>query len=165
MYTCCIQSFKILASFCSWAGWFESYPVENPRSHIFAWCGSYRNWAVIGWVRFESWAETYILAPRRWVLQEELESVQKRAARFVTGNYSYETGSMTGILETVKMGVWNAIECWFLQRLVLGIRSSVGTLALPLRPLYSNISLLSFLLFLRDSHFNCPRMSAILPVS
>ena len=32
------------------------------------------------------------------VLQEELESVQKRAARFVTGNYDYETGSMTGIL-------------------------------------------------------------------
>ena len=32
------------------------------------------------------------------------------------------------------MGVWNAIECWFLQRLVLGIRSSVGTLALPLSP-------------------------------
>ena len=24
------------------------------------------------------------------------------------------------------MGVWNAIECWFLQHLVLGIRSSVG---------------------------------------
>ena len=32
------------------------------------------------------------------VLQEELESVQKRAARFVTGNYNYETGSMTCIL-------------------------------------------------------------------
>ena len=32
------------------------------------------------------------------VLQEELESVQKRAARFVTGNYNNETGSMTGIL-------------------------------------------------------------------
>ena len=32
------------------------------------------------------------------VLQEELESVQKRVARFVTGNYNYETGSMTGIL-------------------------------------------------------------------
>ena len=31
-------------------------------------------------------------------LQEELESVQKRAARFVIGNYNYETGSMTGIL-------------------------------------------------------------------
>ena len=47
----------------------------------------------------------------------------------------------------------------------LGIRSSVGTLALPLRPLYSNINLLSFLLFLRDSNFNCPRMPVILPVS
>ena len=32
------------------------------------------------------------------VLQEELESMQKRAARFVTGSYNYETGSMTGIL-------------------------------------------------------------------
>ena len=28
----------------------------------------------------------------------ELEKVQKRAARFVTGNYNYETGSITGIL-------------------------------------------------------------------
>ena len=46
-----------------------------------------------------------------------------------------------------------------------GIRSSVGTLALPLRPLYSNISLLSFLLFLKDSHFYCPRMPVILPVT
>ena len=36
------------------------------------------------------------------VLQEELESVQKRAARFVTGNYNYETGSMTGILGQLK---------------------------------------------------------------
>ena len=32
------------------------------------------------------------------VLQEVLESVQKGAARFVTGNYNYETGSMSGIL-------------------------------------------------------------------
>ena len=32
------------------------------------------------------------------VLKEELESVQKSAARFVTGNYNYETGCMTGIL-------------------------------------------------------------------
>ena len=35
-------------------------------------------------------------------LQEELESVQKRAARFVTGNYNYETESMTGILGQLK---------------------------------------------------------------
>ena len=31
MYTCYIQSFKILSSFCSWAGWFESYLFENPE--------------------------------------------------------------------------------------------------------------------------------------
>ena len=29
---------------------------------------------------------------------KELEKVQNRAARFVTGNYVFETGSMTGIL-------------------------------------------------------------------
>ena len=38
------------------------------------------------------------LGPPGVVLQEELESVQRRAARIVTGNYNYETGSMTGIL-------------------------------------------------------------------
>ena len=42
--------------------------------------------------------------PAGVVLQEELESVQKRAARFVTGNYNYKTGSMTGILGQLKWG-------------------------------------------------------------
>ena len=41
------------------------------------------------------------------VRQEELESVQKRAARFVTGNYDYETGSMTGILGQLK---WESLK-------------------------------------------------------
>ena len=41
------------------------------------------------------------------VLQEELESLQKRAARFVTGNYNYETGSMTGILGQLK---WESLK-------------------------------------------------------
>ena len=41
------------------------------------------------------------------VLQEELESVQKRAARFVTGNYNYETGRMTGILGQLK---WESLK-------------------------------------------------------
>ena len=35
-------------------------------------------------------------------LQNELEKVQNRAARFVTGNYNFETGCMTGILEHLK---------------------------------------------------------------
>ena len=41
------------------------------------------------------------------VLQEELESVQKRAARFATGNYNYETGSMNGILVQLK---WESLK-------------------------------------------------------
>ena len=43
------------------------------------------------------------------VLQEELESMQKRAARFVTGNYNYETGSMTGILVQLKWESWASV--------------------------------------------------------
>ena len=37
-------------------------------------------------------------------LQNEFEKVQSGAARFVTGNYNFETGSMTGILEHLKCG-------------------------------------------------------------
>ena len=40
--------------------------------------------------------------PQCVVLQQEIEKVQNRAARFVTSNYSFETGSMTGILENLK---------------------------------------------------------------
>ena len=40
-------------------------------------------------------------------LNDELENVQKRAARFVTRNYSYETGSMTDILEQLK---WETLQ-------------------------------------------------------
>ena len=43
------------------------------------------------------------------------------------------------------MGTWNAEEWWFLQCLTGGIRSFVGILALPFRPLYTNMSLLSLL--------------------
>ena len=38
-------------------------------------------------------------------LQEELKKVQNRAARFVTRNYVYETGSMTGILGQLYKGL------------------------------------------------------------
>ena len=41
------------------------------------------------------------------VLQKELESLQKRAARFVTSNHNYETGSMTGILGQLK---WESLK-------------------------------------------------------
>ena len=38
------------------------------------------------------------------LLQDELEKVQKREAGYVTGNYTYENGSMSGILEQLKWG-------------------------------------------------------------
>ena len=40
-------------------------------------------------------------------LNDELENVQRRAARFETRKYSYETGSMTGILEELK---WETLQ-------------------------------------------------------
>ena len=40
-------------------------------------------------------------------LKKELEKVQNRAARFVTRNYDYETGSMTGILGQLK---WESLK-------------------------------------------------------
>ena len=45
--------------------------------------------------------------PQSTLLQEELEKVQKKAARFVIGNYIYETGSMTDILEQLK---WESLK-------------------------------------------------------
>ena len=48
-----------------------------------------------------------VWGPTGVVLEEELESVQKRTARFVTGNYKYETGSMTGILGQLK---WESLK-------------------------------------------------------
>ena len=36
--------------------------------------------------------------PHGIVVRGKLETVQNRAARFVTGNYNFETGSMTSIL-------------------------------------------------------------------
>ena len=40
-------------------------------------------------------------------LQNELEKVQNRAARFVTENYNFEIGSMTGIFEHLK---WESLK-------------------------------------------------------
>ena len=45
--------------------------------------------------------------PSGKTLQGELEKVQSRAARFVTVNYNFETGSMTKILEQLK---WESLK-------------------------------------------------------
>ena len=41
------------------------------------------------------------------VLQQDIKLIQNRAARFVTSSYSFETGSMTGILENLK---WESLK-------------------------------------------------------
>ena len=46
--------------------------------------------------------------PQRVVLQQEIEKVhQNMVARFVTSSYSFETGSVTGILEKLK---WESLK-------------------------------------------------------
>ena len=53
--------------------------------------------------------ESSVWDPYTHGLLEVLEKVQNRtcAARFVTGNYVYETGSMTGILGQLK---WESLK-------------------------------------------------------
>ena len=56
-----------------------------------------KDWCVQSWsmvIQFRT--------PNAYFFQNELEKVQKRAARFVTGNYTFETGNVTGILEQLK---------------------------------------------------------------
>ena len=45
--------------------------------------------------------------PYSILLQDGLENMQKRAAKFVTGNYTYETWSMICILEQLK---WESLK-------------------------------------------------------
>ena len=55
-----------------------------------------RDWCV------EPWSMVALFRTPKGILQDELEKVLKRAVRFVTGNYTYDTGSLTGILEQLK---------------------------------------------------------------
>ena len=57
--------------------------------------------------------------PSGKTLQDELEKVQNRAARFITGNYNFETGStcMTKILEQLN---WESLkQRWKGSRFIL----------------------------------------------
>ena len=57
-------------------------------------------------------------------LQNELEKVQTRAARFVTGNYNFEIENVTGILEHLK---WESLKKWKRDsRLILLYKSLKG---------------------------------------
>ena len=65
-----------------------------------------KDWCAQPWIMAVRFG-TITPPPPGVVLQEELETVQKRTARFVTDNYSYETGSMTGILGQLK---WQSLK-------------------------------------------------------
>ena len=55
--------------------------------------------------------------------------MQKRAARFVTRNFSYETGSMTSILEELK---WETLQKWRKDnRLILMYKGLKGKARIP----------------------------------
>ena len=68
------------------------------------------------------------------LLQDELEKVQKRAARFVTGNYvEYETGSMTGILKQFK---WESLKKRRKDsRLIMLYKGLKGAASIPINDL------------------------------
>ena len=62
-------------------------------------------------------------------INAELENVQKRAAQFVTRNYNYETGSMTGILEELK---WETLQKRRMDnRLILMYKGLKGKARIP----------------------------------
>ena len=59
----------------------------------------------------------------------EIEKVQNRAARFVTRNYSFEEGSMTGILEQLK---WESLKKRRMDnRLILLYKGLKGKARIP----------------------------------
>ena len=71
-YTCFIKSFKIVTSFCSWAGWFETDLVENSWRQVFAWCGSDDddirnsfNTNILIWVAARQNQQNHLCAQRR----------------------------------------------------------------------------------------------------
>ena len=71
--------------------------------------------------------------PQGVVLQQEIEKVQNRAARFVTSNCSFETGSMTGILENLK---WQSLKKKRRDsRLILLYKGLKGAACIPIPPI------------------------------
>ena len=77
--------------------------------------------------------------PSSILLQEELEKVQKRAARFVTGIYIFETGSMTGSLEQLK---WESLKKKRRRdsRIIMLYKGLKGAASIPANDLVPQIS-------------------------
>ena len=85
----------------------DTMKLQRDIDRLGSWAKEVKEAAYKGLVRPVLDYGSSVWDPPGVVLQEELESVQKRAARFVTGNYDYETGSMTGILGQLK---WESLK-------------------------------------------------------
>ena len=86
---------------------FSGYGLLTMRRNLYSWPQEVKEAAYKGLVRPVLDYGSSVWDPPGVVLQEELESVQRCAARFVTSNYNYETGSMTGILGQLK---WESLK-------------------------------------------------------
>ena len=77
----------------------------------------------------QSWNMEVLFGILTKCLQDELEKVQNCAARFVTMNYTFEEGSMTGILEQLK---WESLKKWRTDnRLILLYKGLKGSARIP----------------------------------
>ena len=107
------------------------------RRNLYSWPQEVKSGAYKGLVRPVLDYGSSVCDPPGVVLQEELESVQKRAARFVTGNYNYESGSMTGILGHLK---WESLKKRRKDnRLILLYKSLKGKASVPIDDLIPKI--------------------------
>ena len=77
------------------------------RRNLHSWPQEVKEAAYKGLVRPVLEYGSSVWDPPGVVLQEESDSMRKHAARFVTGNYKYETGSMTSILGQLK---WESLK-------------------------------------------------------
>ena len=78
---------------------------------------------------YENESETDIMETNLTVKPvEELEKFQNHVARFVTRNYVYETGGMTGILGQLK---WESIKKGERIRVILLYKSLKGKARIP----------------------------------
>ena len=77
-------------------------PFSSSDENLYACLQEVKEAAYKGLVGAALEYSSYVWDPLGVGLQNEIKKVQNREARFVTGNYNFETGSMTGILEHLK---------------------------------------------------------------
>ena len=78
-----------------------------PRQNLYVWPKEVKEAAYKGLVHPVLKYSGSVWDPSGGGLQNELKKVQNRVAKFITGNYNFETGSMTGIFEHL---IWESLK-------------------------------------------------------